>query len=358
MRRLDLLRGLGVITGLTLAAFLAAAPIVTAQPNDTRSTGALKMEMDEAGSRFRPSPDPAPTQGLAEPRAGTSLISAQQLAAAEQRLAGIPATLVVVDAASDRVLARIDGAAAARATPPCSTFKLPNALLSLEEGAVSLDDHAIPRDRELIPDDDWRARGAWAQDQDLRSALRQSTVWYFQELARRVGEEAMVEWLETFEYGNQDISGGLDQFWLASSLRISADEQAAFLTRLVRGELPVADEHIDLLKEGIRRDGGKTESGSWTWYGKTGSCQNPPASQTAGKSYGDFPEDTPWVGWLVGWIERPGDGPAGGPIVYAYRVDAANYEELKARRDPIVRPLLTDLGLLPPAVEATPSSAL
>jgi len=311
--------------GLAILATLALGlPAASATADDVRSTGALKTEVEAGGTAFT--------------------ISPKQVAAAEERLDGIPSALVVLDPADGRVLARLGGDAAAQRMPPCSTFKVPNTLIALEEGAVSLDDHAIPRDRERIPDDDWRARGRWAEDQDLRSALRYSTVWYFQEVARRVGGESMAEWLERFDYGNRDISGGIDTFWLGSSLRISADEQAAFLARLVRGELPVDEGHVELLEEGIRRDGG--EDGTWTWYGKTGSCQSPPMEDVApGKSYGDFPDDTPWVGWLVGWVERDEWGSR--PLVYAYRVDATDYDELKARRDPLIQPLLTDLGLLP-----------
>jgi beta-lactamase class D len=35
-------------------------------------------------------------------------------------------------------------------------------------------------------------------------------------------------------YGNQDISGGIDQFWLSSSLKISPKEQADFMEALYK----------------------------------------------------------------------------------------------------------------------------
>ena len=289
----------------------------------------------ETGVGFRPDPNP--------------LVSRAELDAARERLADLPATLVVVDPEERRVVARLGRRLASDPAPPCSTFKVPNTLIALEEGAVTLDHHALARDPAVIPDDDWRARGKWAEDQDLLSALRYATVWYFQEMARRVGEDAMGRWLERFDYGNRDLSGGVDTFWLGSSLRISADGQADFLAKLVRGELGVAEEHVALLKRGILRDRGEATDAaggplSWIWYGKTGSCQNPPPEDVApGKTYGDFPDDTPWVGWMVGWVERTDRR----PLVYAYRVDAADYDELKARRDPLIRPLLTDLGLLP-----------
>ncbi|MFP9052255.1 penicillin-binding transpeptidase domain-containing protein, partial [Enterococcus faecalis] len=48
-------------------------------------------------------------------------------------------------------------------------------------------------------------------------------------LARDIGEERMKTWLHTLSYGNEDISGGIDQFWLQSSLTISPLEQETFL---------------------------------------------------------------------------------------------------------------------------------
>jgi beta-lactamase class D len=53
---------------------------------------------------------------------------------------------------------------------------------------------------------------SWNQDHTLRSAIRDSVVWYYQELARRVGDEQMQHYVAAVEYGNQDISGGIDLF--------------------------------------------------------------------------------------------------------------------------------------------------
>src|SRR5439155_8475789 len=42
-----------------------------------------------------------------------------------------------------------------------------------------------------------------------------------------------------FEYGNRDIGGGIDQFWLTGNLRIDPVEQIDFVDRLRRGALLV-----------------------------------------------------------------------------------------------------------------------
>jgi beta-lactamase class D len=227
--------------------------------------------------------------------------------------------------------------------PPCSTFKIPNALISLDVGAVTVDDNFIRRDRDAVPAQDWWPQ-RWDEDHDLTSAIRNSVLWYFQELARRVGGEEMQRQLDRLGYGNRDVSGGIDRFWLSSSLRISADEQVAFLSRLVRGELPFDPAHVAFVRRALQLDGGGGEGGggegddAWALFGKTGSCELP---------------DGDWVGWLVGWVERPpaeigSSGSAARRVVYAFNVSAPSYREMTALRTALVRPSLADLGLLPP----------
>ena len=60
---------------------------------------------------------------------------------------------------------------------PCSTFKIPNSMIGLETGVVKDLDQVFKWDG--VP----RSRQAWNQDHTLRSAVRESAVWYFQELA-------------------------------------------------------------------------------------------------------------------------------------------------------------------------------
>jgi len=50
-------------------------------------------------------------------------------------------------------------------------------------------------------------------------------------------------------YGNRDIGGGIDRFWLTGDLRISAVEQFEFLRRLAAGTLPFSPR----AQENVRR---------------------------------------------------------------------------------------------------------
>ena len=134
---------------------------------------------------------------------------------------------------------------------------------------------------------------AWNRDHDLRSAIRDSVVWYYQELARRIGAERMSAYLAHFDYGNQDISGGLTTFWVGSTLTISADEQVVFLRKLVTSALPVSAHSraavCDILINPDWTDG--------TLRGKTG-------SYFSGTAPGSGAADD--LGWYVGWLERSG----------------------------------------------------
>jgi len=144
---------------------------------------------------------------------------------------------------------------------PCSTFKIPNSLISLDAGAVKDETEVLPWDGKV------RSRETWNRDHDMISAMSHSVVWFYQELARRVGDERMQAGLDAMDYGNRDMSGGLTQFWLGSSLEISAFEQVAFLDRLRRGDLPVSARSMEIVKRILPESRG----GRCDIRGKTGS---------------------------------------------------------------------------------------
>src|SRR4051812_32042056 len=70
---------------------------------------------------------------------------------------------------------------AAERVSPCSTFKVPHALIGLETGVLSGPEHPMKWDGTQ------RRLDAWNQDQTLRTAIRDSVVWYFQKVAEGVG---------------------------------------------------------------------------------------------------------------------------------------------------------------------------
>src|SRR4029453_8291374 len=117
---------------------------------------------------------------------------------------------------------------------PASTFKIPHALAGLDAGGPEGPDTRIAYDGAPVRFESWR------HDHTLASAMHSSVLWYFQRVATRRGGGREGESLRKFDYGNQDTSSGLTTFWLGGSLRISPDEQQAFLLKLYHDALPVS----------------------------------------------------------------------------------------------------------------------
>jgi beta-lactamase class D len=126
---------------------------------------------------------------------------------------------------------------------PASTFKICNSLIGLETGVIKDENFVIPWDSVIRQNPDWN------KDQDLKTALKNSTVWYYQELARRVGGKQMKFWLDKAQYGNADTSGGIDKFWLSGKLRVTPEKQIDFLRRLHSGQLPFSKRSMDIAKK-------------------------------------------------------------------------------------------------------------
>ena len=124
---------------------------------------------------------------------------------------------------------------------PASTFKIPNSVIALETGVVGDPDKDIFKWDGVV-----RSIEAWNRDHTMRSAIAASAVPVYQEIARRIGAERMQKFVDLFEYGNRDIGGGIDQFWLTGNLRIDPVRQVDFIDRLRRGTLPVSKRSQEL----------------------------------------------------------------------------------------------------------------
>ncbi|TKD72351.1 class D beta-lactamase [Pseudalkalibacillus hwajinpoensis] len=192
---------------------------------------------------------------------------------------------------------------------PESTFKVANALIGLQVGAVR-DEYDVKR---------WdgvkREFDIWNQDHTLGSGMRYSVIWYYQDMARDIGATRMEEWLEKLSYGNKDSSGGIDHFWLDSSLEISPLEQVDFIEKLVKEELPMDQTVMKTVKRMMIQE----ETDDYTLYGKTGTRLSDSG-----------------LGWFVGFIET-GDR----SYVFATKIDGSGSEAKTITTD-----LLREYGLM------------
>lgn len=201
---------------------------------------------------------------------------------------------------------------------PASTFKLFNALVALETGAVKDEYEVIRWDGVKGTFDDWN------RDHSLASGMKYSVVWYYQEIARRIGPQRMQDWLERTGYGNRDIGGGIDRFWLDGALCISGVEQVEFLRRLASGTLPFRPE----VQEAVRRIAIVESAPGHVLHAKTGWA-------LVGAEQADF-------GWYVGWVERDGRR-----WFFALTIDMPKAREDAPKRIAIARSVLVRMGALP-----------
>lgn len=206
----------------------------------------------------------------------------------KKALQGRSGVLVFLDTASGQTWVS-DTGVAAQPMPPCSTFKIWNTLIGAENGILSDPDTPF-----YTWDGVSRAYPGWNQNLSLKEAFQVSCVPAFQKLARDIGLAEITRWLALIEYGDQNISQGLDSFWLPRpgtlSLLISPLQQTEALSRLLMGKIPVSQSGLSLLRKIMHA--GQTPAG--TLYGKTGS----------GNDYRVTP--TQPLGWYTGFVESEG----------------------------------------------------
>lgn len=223
-------------------------------------------------------------------------------------------TIVVAD---ERTGARstfvYNAARANKRYSPASTFKIPHTLFALDAGAVH-DEFQVFR---------WdgvkRDFAAHNQDQDLRSAMRNSAVWVYELFAKEIREDRARDYLGKINYGNADPSTKHRDYWIEGNLEISAYEQISFLKRLYRNELPFRIEHQRLVKDILVVEAGR----DWILRAKTG-----------------------WegrMGWWIGWVEWPT-----GPVFFALNIDTPNRVSDLQKREAVARAILRSIEALPP----------
>jgi beta-lactamase class D len=162
---------------------------------------------------------------------------------------------------------------------PASTFKILNTLIGVQTGVITDENMVIKWDSIVRP------VAAWNKDLTMKEAFRASSVPYYQEIARRIGRENMKLWIDSVQYGNKDISGPIDSFWLNNHLKISPDEQLGFMSKLYFDQLPFQKYAQQIVRDAMLMEDNTLYKFSY----KTG--------------WG-YDEKNNSVGWVVGWVEE------------------------------------------------------
>jgi beta-lactamase class D len=180
---------------------------------------------------------------------------------------------------------------------PNSTFKIPLSVMGYDAGVLVDEIHPV------LPYK--KGYNAYLvnceQSQTPLSWMRNSCVWYSQQITQQLGVEKFKNYMTNFNYGNKDISGdpgknnGLTDSWLDSSIKISPVEQTVFIQKIIDKKLGVSEnayvrtQNISFIEN---------LANNWTLYGKTG----------MGTEWNQAKNQKLQRGWFVGWIQQAGTG--------------------------------------------------
>ena len=162
---------------------------------------------------------------------------------------------------------------------PNSTYKIYSALFALESNVISTNNNNQFWDGKIYPYKEWN------QNQNLSTALGRSVNWYFQNTDREVGRKQLQDYFHKIKYGNEDLSGNLDSYWMESSLKISPIEQVQLLFQLEENQWGFKAENIKAVNKAILIDVQKNGH----LYGKTGT------GMINGKNVN---------GWFIGFVDK------------------------------------------------------
>lgn len=174
------------------------------------------------------------------------------------------------------------------AYPPQSTFKVVLSLMGFDSGI--LNNETTPS--WSMPQGEDPYINACKGPHNPQTWIRDSCLWYSRLVTKELGTKKFQQYVNQFSYGNQDVSGGLRNAWVSSSLKISPNQQTQFLQSLVDQKFSLRNRAYEKTKNIMRI---QELPGGWKLYGKTGngSLQDHEGKATELQQ-----------GWFVGYIEK------------------------------------------------------
>lgn len=230
-------------------------------------------------------------------------------------------TFVLYSESTDQ-LVLINEERARQAFTPASTFKIANSLIALETNIITDPKQTLPIDYELYPIEDWWQSSWSTAEHDLRSAFQNSVLPIYRGIANKIGEGKMSEFLERLNYGNQDITSGLDYFWVNGSLKISALEHIHFLQNVYHNEYALQEDTLETLREIMLVE----ETIAYKLYAKTGAA---------------LIDENTVIAWYVGFIENND-----GVHYFAFNLQASPSPETAQARRQVPLNYLMQAGII------------
>jgi beta-lactamase class D len=199
---------------------------------------------------------------------------------------------------------------------PASTFKIPHSLIALEEKIIQDTIEIIKWNGHEWPNEQWN------HDQTLKTAMKYSCIWVYIGFAEQIGIDKYNKYVDSFDYGNKDLSGPPTYFWLAGEFKISANQQIDFMRKFYSYKLAISRQYIDIVKDIIVIE----QTDSYKLSGKTG---------------GGLLTDTDYIMWLVGYIEKDNK-----PYFYAMNFKTNDYNKTSQVRYELTKDILRELKLM------------
>lgn len=209
---------------------------------------------------------------------------------------------------------------------PASTFKIINLLIALETGLVK-DENDVYKWNGQADTALYGYRPEICRDMTVQDAFRESAVWVFLDMAKKIGKANYQHYLKLCNYGNQNLSETGDDFWNFGYLGISPLNQVNFLRSLYAENLPFSKRNIDIVKRVLINE----QNDNYTLSAKTGWTRQGGIN----------------TGWWVGYVKTQA-----GVYFFATRLfqdRKFNRPEFGPCRKEITRSILLDLKVIPEA---------
>ncbi len=130
---------------------------------------------------------------------------------------------LLYDMKSKDYIEEFNSARCRQQTAPCSTFKVPLAVMAFDAGVLKDEQTKFKWDGKK------RSILTWNQDQTASSWMKESVVWYSQIITKKMGRKKVQAYLDKFQYGNHDFSGDIATAWLTGSPALHDRTKTLFL---------------------------------------------------------------------------------------------------------------------------------
>lgn len=154
---------------------------------------------------------------------------------------------------------------------PGGSFKIAETLIGIETARLTDENTVMPGSDSSL------------QSVTLKQAFDANHLNYFQQLARKIGEDTMSFWIDSLKYGNMQTHP-LDSFWMNGNMKISPDEQLGLIYKIYFDQLHFQKYAQDVVRQLMLKESNTLYKLSYT---------------TAPAMDGNTP-----IAWICGWIEE------------------------------------------------------